>query len=122
VQRHQLRGPDLFTLDDLQSLDLEQKVSNLGIIGRIIVPLLHAPQIVFPDQVQLICASLEGDAGDIVDGEVAQEFLPHLRVAALPGSVLIPVKNQSRAAEQDDQNAENAELFQVHFAEVRFRL
>ena len=55
-----------------------------GEIGRIIVPLLHAPAVVFFDQVQ-IGRALDMKGGHVVDLEIWQQFLAEFAPGSVPG-------------------------------------
>ena len=117
-----LGGAELFALNDFQIARLDEEVADLGIVGGVPVALTHAPEVILFDEVQFIGALFDGDAGDIVDGEIAQELQADGRVSGFPGSRLLFAQEQARAAKDEHEHEEDSELFAIHFAPVSLRL
>ena len=93
----QLRGADFFGLGRLEVRGFEQEAADLGEVGRVIIALLHPPQIVLLHEVQLIRAAFDDDGGDVIDRQVAQELQRGaLPAAALPRGLVALVEQPGR--------------------------
>ena len=119
--RRQLRGADRLGLGDFQIAHFDEQVADLGEIGRIIVPLPHAPAVVFFGQVQ-IGRALDVNGGDIVDLEIVEELLAHFALGVGPGFLVAVEQDQAGAAENDQGDEKKDQLFAIHFAAVLLRL
>ena len=118
----QLRRPDFLGLHHFQIGQLQQQTADLGIIGRIIAALAHAPEIVSFGQVQFVRAGLDGDLRDVVDGKSGSSFWP-MAVPALCQDLLVALMNDQPAAPTTATSTNRmTNCFRFICAEVFFRL
>ena len=116
----QLRSADRLGLRNFQIAHFDQQIADFGEIGRIIVSLLHAPLVVFFDQVQ-ITRALDVNGGDIVDLEIRQKFLAEFVPGGVPGFLIAMAQHQASPAKNNQGRQKKDQLFAIHFAAVRLR-
>src|SRR5580700_1125932 len=69
-----------------------------------------------------VAFTLEVNGGDVVDLKSGENLLAHLGLRGDPCVTIAVAENQSRAAQDDEDNQEDDQLFAIHFAAVRLRL
>ena len=91
-------------------------------VGGIIVPLANAPEVILLGQIQLATALFNRDMRHLIDREVTKQFFADRGIGAIPGGIFFFAQDEARAADDQDQDEKNSELFAIHFAAVRLRL